>query len=149
MSEDELTSLRRHVLKAGVAGSIVATAGCINNTNVETDSPENEDEPESGDGDNTEEDSGGSQSANIASAELSFEYAAAEQQVTIEFAGGADIQAGNVRVQQGSETQVSWNELGSTTAASDQNISPGATAILVASESRSKLSKQSLMRSRS
>lgn len=130
MTDDDLTSLRRQVLKAGLTGSIVATAGCINNTNVETDSPDSDDQSEDGGEENADQDDGESQGPNIASAELSFEYSSADQQVTIEFAGGADIKAGNVRVQQGSETQVSWAELGSTTANPDQNIRPGATAIL-------------------
>jgi len=118
MRDTDYTSLRREFLGVGLTGAMVGLAGCSDSVTVETGS----------DDDDTEEST--NQSPDLASVELSFSYSAAEQQMTIEFVGGADIKAGNVRLQQGSETQVSWAELGSTTSNPDQNISPGATAVL-------------------
>ena len=128
MRDTDYTSLRREFLGVGLTGAMVGLAGCSDSVTVETGSDDDTEETDTESDDTTEESS--NQSPNLESVDLSFSYSEPEQQVTIEFAGGADIQAGNVRIQQGSETQVSWNELGSTTAASDQNISPGATAVL-------------------
>jgi hypothetical protein len=127
MRDTDYTSLRREFLGVGLTGAMVGLAGCADSVTVETGSDDDTEDPDSGDGSTEESDSG---NVNIASAKLSFEYAAEEQQVTIEFVGGANIQAGDVRIQQGSETQVSWAELGSTTSNPEQNISPGATAVL-------------------
>jgi hypothetical protein len=129
MHDTDYTSLRREFLGIGVTGAMVGLAGCSDSVTIETRPDDDDTEATNGENDGTSEESG-NQNPNLELVELSFSYSEAEQQVTIEFAGGADIQAGNIRVQQGSETQVMWSELGSTTAAPDQNISPGATAVL-------------------
>jgi hypothetical protein len=118
MRDTDYKSLRRDFLGVGLTGAMVGLAGCTDSISVDTGS----------DDDSSEEST--NQRPDLASVELSFSYNAAEQQATVEFVGGADIKAGNVQIRQGSETKVAWSDLGSTTAASDQNISPGATAVL-------------------
>jgi hypothetical protein len=119
MSNDQYTPFRRRVLSLGLTGAVVGTAGCTGMVNVET-----EGDSESGT-DDTEE-----PSADIDAASFTFNYDLEAQQVEIVFDGGAGITASNLQVQHTSGREVIWAELGSTTAAPDEEISQGATALL-------------------
>lgn len=69
-------------------------------------------------------------SGNIDEANFSFEYAAEDQQVVIEFRGSAEILAGDLQVRSSTGSQTEWAELGSTVAGPEERIRQGATAIL-------------------
>jgi hypothetical protein len=68
--------------------------------------------------------------SNLGGANFAFEYAASDQQVVIEFNGGAGILAGDLQVRSSTGVQAEWAELGSSVASPGERISTGATAIL-------------------
>lgn len=70
-------------------------------------------------------------STDLGGANFSFEYAAEQQQLTIQFNGGAAIAGGNLQIRAATtETRTLWSELGSTMADTDQQLETGATAVL-------------------
>ncbi|WP_324666069.1 hypothetical protein [Haloarcula sediminis] len=68
--------------------------------------------------------------SNLGGANFTFEYDTQAQQITIEYTGGATIQAGNLQVRASTGQQTRWSQLGSTTTGSDAQLSSGATAVL-------------------
>lgn len=69
-------------------------------------------------------------SANLGGAKFTFEYATTDQQVIVQFKGGARVLAGDLEVRSSAGPQVRWAELGSTVAGPDDPISSGASAVL-------------------
>ena len=70
-------------------------------------------------------------STDLGGANFAFEYAAEQQQLTIQFNGGAAIAGGDLQIRAATtETRTLWSELGSTIADTDQQLDSGATAVL-------------------
>jgi len=102
---------RRHYLLALSATSALGLAGCSQS-------------------DRTEPTATSASSSNLGGANFSFEYAAEQEQVTIQYNGGASVVAGNLQVRSSAGLRVQWPQLGSTVADPDAFISTGATAVL-------------------
>ena len=104
---------RRTFLRLGVTGALVSTAGCSQEFTTSSESDETERTP-----------------PDLDRASFEFRYDAQRRQATIEYTGGAPLRAGNIQIRTDSEKQVSWAELGSTTADTDQRLETGSTAVL-------------------
>jgi outer membrane protein assembly factor BamB len=108
---DKRPSRRQYLATLGAA-SIAGVAGCS-----QEDSPTQSTQTEA-------------PTSNLGGANFSFDYSAVDQQVTIQFNGGADILAGNLQVRSSTGVQAEWAQLGSSVASPEERISTGATAIL-------------------
>jgi len=103
---------RQYLLTLSVVG-VGGLAGCS-----EGDIPLPEDETEAS-------------SSDLGGANFSFEYAAEQQELTIQFNGGATIEGGDLQIRAATtETRILWSELGSTIADTGQELDSGATAVL-------------------
>jgi len=117
MRDTECTELRRDFLVLGISGAIAGIAGCTDSDSVESSS------------DNGDSEADPSTSPDLDNASFSIE-AHESQQVHIEFTGGAEIEAGNLQIEQDDDREVVWAEIGSTDADHDEEIIPGETAVL-------------------
>jgi len=80
---------------------------------------------------NTDESTQKSRStSNLGGANFDFEYVQDQDQVIIQYNGGAEIVAGDLQVRSSNGLQIQWSQLGSTVAGSNDRISPDATAVL-------------------
>lgn len=104
---DERPSRRKYLTTLGIAG-IAGIAGCSQGGSQRTATP----------------------TRNVNGANFTFEYDSQAHQVTIQYNGGATIQAGNLQVRSSSGMQTTWSQLGSTTTGTDSQLSTGATAVL-------------------
>jgi hypothetical protein len=106
---DKQPSRRQYLAALGVT-SIAGIAGCsqINIQQPATEAP----------------------TRDLGGANFSFEYDAQAQAVTIQYNGGATIQAGNLQIRSSSGMQIDWSQLGSTTTGSDSQLTSGSTAVL-------------------
>lgn len=104
----ERQTRRKYLLTLG-ATSVVGLTGCSQTTNSEPETPESE---------------------NLSSAAFSFEYRSEENQISIQYDGGANIIAGDLQIRSSSGLEVQWPQLGSTVASPEDLIEPGATAVL-------------------
>jgi len=68
--------------------------------------------------------------SNLGGANFTFEYTAQQQQVTIQFNGGARIAGGSLEVRSSAGPAVTWTQLGSTVAGENERLSEGTTAVL-------------------
>jgi hypothetical protein len=120
MRDTDFNSLRREFLGAGLTGAMVGITGCSDSVTIKT---EGDDEDPNENGESTE-------TPDIDTANFTFEYDNEAQQATIEFSGGAQINAGNLQIRHESGHETRWAELGSTTAGPDEDIAVGSTAVL-------------------
>lgn len=104
----ERKTRRKYLLTLG-ATSAAGLAGCSQTTSSEPETPKSE---------------------NLSSAAFSFEYRTEENQISIQYDGGADIVAGDLQIRSSSGLEVQWPQLGSTVASPEDLIDPGATAVL-------------------
>lgn len=114
MSSKDRSSLRREFLGLGLSGAMIGLAGCIDGI-----------APDSLSGDD-----GSSAATDLDNAGFGFDYDGEAQRVTIEFTGGAQIAAGTLQIRYNDERRATWAELGSTTAGPDEDIEPGASAVV-------------------
>lgn len=113
MADGDYNHLRRQFLGLGLTGAITGIAGCAEYLDRETSSEGNQ-----------------STSANIDTANFTFEYNAEAQQVTIECTESGGINGGDLQIRHESEREALWAELGSTTAGPNEEINTGATAVI-------------------
>lgn len=123
MTDDQPTSLRRQFLKLGLTGSVLGTSGCMRTISGGDDQSTPARTA-------TENPTKTQISPDLSSAQFSFDYDSQVQRVTIQFNGGASITAGNLQIREAGGKQVSWPELGSTLADTNQQLDSGATAVL-------------------
>jgi hypothetical protein len=109
MGSNEPGYTRRNLLRAGTAGAVVLTAGCVGPL---TDA---DDRPTPG---------------AVSDAEFAFDYAAQSGRLSIEYRGGGQVFAGDLTVQSTAGREVAWAQLGSTAASPDEPLEPGDTATL-------------------
>jgi len=116
MSEKRSIQFRRQFLRTGLVGSMLGFAGCARLQEI----PESDEEQET-----TE-----TTSPDLESARFQFEYDEGARRVTITYREGAHIDGGDLQIRASNGKRISWSQLGSTMADTDEPIQGGATAVL-------------------